>query len=123
MHAYATKDLQEWGVSRRVDGKGAFQTNVTWATPDSDTNDDDDDTAAAAAAAAAAVGGSGGGHEGGGGVEGGGWTKFYRRERPELRLDGDENPAVFYSGIEYGEDHPQKQYSFSIVQQVNGGQL
>ena len=75
MHAYATKDLQEWGVSRRVDGKGAFQTNVTWATPDSDTNDDDDDTAAAAAAAAA-VGGSGGGHEGGGGVEGGGWTKF-----------------------------------------------
>jgi len=53
----------------------------------------------------------------------GGWTKFYRRERPELRLDSAGNPSVFYSGIEYGEDHPQKQYSFSIVQQVRGGKL
>jgi hypothetical protein len=54
---------------------------------------------------------------------GSGWTKFYRRERPELRLDVDGNPAVFYSGIEYGMDHPQKQYSFSIVQQVRGGKI
>lgn len=30
MHAYATKELDSWAVSRRVDGKGAFQTNVTW---------------------------------------------------------------------------------------------
>ena len=71
------------GVSRRVDGKGAFSTNVTW--------------------------------------EDGGWTKFYRRERPELRMDAKGNPAVIYSGIEYGMDHPQKQYSFSIVQRVRGG--
>ena len=71
------------GVSRRVDGKGAFSTNVSW--------------------------------------EGGGWTKFYRRERPELRMDAKGNPAVIYSGIEYGMDHPQKQYSFSIVQRVRGG--
>lgn len=52
-----------------------------------------------------------------------GWTKFYRRERPEIHLDDDGNPAVFYSGIEYGMDHPQKQYSFSIVQQVRGGKV
>ena len=43
------------GVSRRVDGKGAFSTNVSW--------------------------------------EGGGWTKFYRRERPELRMDAKGNPT------------------------------
>ena len=30
MHAFATKDLSTWNVSRRIDGKGAFQTNVTW---------------------------------------------------------------------------------------------
>ena len=30
MHAYATKELDNWAVSRRIDGKGAFQTNVTW---------------------------------------------------------------------------------------------
>lgn len=30
MHAYATKELDSWAVSRRVDGKGAFQTNVSW---------------------------------------------------------------------------------------------
>ena len=30
MHAYATKQLDSWAVSRRIDGKGAFQTNVTW---------------------------------------------------------------------------------------------
>ena len=80
-------DVLPWlgagGVSRRVDGKGAFSTNVTW--------------------------------------EDGGWTKFYRRERPELRMDAKGNPAVIYSGIEYGMDHPQKQYSFSIVQRVRGG--
>ena len=73
------------GVSRRVDGKGAFSTNVSW--------------------------------------EGGGGTKFYRRERPELRMDAKGNPAVIYSGIEYGMDHPQKQYSFSIVQRARGGDV
>lgn len=30
MHAYSTKQLDSWAVSRRIDGKGAFQTNVTW---------------------------------------------------------------------------------------------
>eukprot|EP01051_Picozoa_sp_SAG22_P006499 SAG22_NODE_428_length_10591_cov_8.858178_2_plen_76_part_00 len=54
-------------------------------------------------------------------ADGGGWTKFYRRERPELHFDAAGHPNYFYSGIEYGEDHPRKQYSFTIVQQVKGG--
>lgn len=85
MHAYSKAgDGRDWQLSRRADGRGAFQTNVTWAD--------------------------------------GSWTKFYRRERPELHFDAAGNPNYFYSGIEYGMDHPRKQYSFTIVQQVRGGQ-
>ena len=38
MHAYATKELDNWAVSRRIDGKGAFQTNVTWDDGERSTN-------------------------------------------------------------------------------------
>ena len=51
----------------------------------------------------------------------GGWDKYYRRERPELRLDSAGNPSILYTGIEYGENHPRKQYSYSTVNRVRGG--
>jgi hypothetical protein len=61
---------------------------------------------------------------GGGGVaidDDGSWERFYRRERPELRLDSDGHPSVFYSGIQYGLDRPYKQYSYSTANRVRGG--
>ena len=49
------------------------------------------------------------------------WDKYYRRERPEIHLDSEGNPSIFYTGIEFGENHPQKQYSYSTVNRVRGG--
>ena len=53
--------------------------------------------------------------------EDGGWETFYRRERPELRLDSEGNPSLFYSGVQYAQDRPHKQYSYSTANRVRGG--
>jgi hypothetical protein len=36
-------------------------------------------------------------------------------------LDTAGNPSVFYSGIQFGEDHPHKSYSYSTANGVRGG--
>ena len=53
--------------------------------------------------------------------EDGGWETLYRRERPELRLGDDGNPSVFYSGVQYAQDRPHKQYSYTVAHRVRGG--
>jgi heparin/heparan-sulfate lyase len=47
------------------------------------------------------------------------WTNFYRRERPELHLDADGAPAFLLNGVEYGKQHPDHQYSFTLMQRVD----
>ena len=48
---------------------------------------------------------------------------FFRRERPELRINADGDPTHLVTGIEYFADDEGKadnhQYSFTIVQEVD----
>lgn len=47
------------------------------------------------------------------------WTQFGRRERPELHLDKNGAPEYVINGVTYGLQHPQHQYSFTLMQRVN----
>jgi predicted amidohydrolase len=47
------------------------------------------------------------------------WTQFFRRERPELHLDKNGAPEYVTNGVTYGLEHPQHQYSFTLLQWVN----
>eukprot|EP01043_Picozoa_sp_COSAG02_P068319 COSAG02_NODE_11302_length_1752_cov_0.738052_2_plen_373_part_00 len=53
------------------------------------------------------------------GVEHPPWTKFYRRERPELHLDENGAPSFLLNGVEYGVEYPGHQYSFTLIQHVD----
>ena len=51
----------------------------------------------------------------------GGWTNFFRRERPELHLNQQGEPSFLLSGVMFGRDYPTRQFSFTILQRVRGG--
>ena len=53
------------------------------------------------------------------GIDTPGWTKFYRRERPELHLDRSGAPSYLLNGVQYGLEYPEHQYSFTLIQHVN----
>jgi hypothetical protein len=53
------------------------------------------------------------------GIDTPGWTKFYRRERPELHLDASGAPSYLLNGVQYGLEYPEHQYSFTLIQHVN----
>ena len=50
----------------------------------------------------------------------GGWTNFFRRERPELNFNDQGEPSFLLNGVMFGRDFPTRQYSFTILQRVRG---
>ena len=51
----------------------------------------------------------------------GGWTNFFRRERPELHFNAEGEPSFLVNGAMFGRDYPTRQYSFTMLQRVRGG--
>jgi hypothetical protein len=48
----------------------------------------------------------------------GGWTNFFRRERPELNFNEHGEPAFLVNSAMFGRDYPTRQFSFTILQRV-----
>jgi len=50
----------------------------------------------------------------------GGWTRFFRRERPELHFNEQGEPSFLINGVMFGRDYPTRQFSFMMLQRVRG---